>query len=168
MYKCFKAKSSWQIGLTRLLSVPRSVLTLETSCVCLSVCGVSLKGPIKLPGLLSFSIQIDVSCLSFEGHQFQGKKAIMDKLNVSLHSSNADGVFISWFEMYIFAVILGFLLCLLWICVLKSDFYFYFFLALCVTESSLHKNRAYYNSTRPPTNPRLQRHEYGGRTAEGT
>lgn len=42
------------------------------------------KGWIKLHGrLLSFSTQIDLSCLSFEGHQFQGKKAIMDKLNVS-------------------------------------------------------------------------------------
>lgn len=30
-----------------------------------------------------FPTQIDLSCLSFEGHQFQGKKAIMDKLNVS-------------------------------------------------------------------------------------
>lgn len=43
-----------------------------------------------------FSIQIDVSCLSFEGHQFQGKKAIMDKLNVSYlqipHNSNAEGI----------------------------------------------------------------------------
>ncbi|TNN01050.1 nuclear transport factor 2 [Takifugu flavidus] len=27
------------------------------------------------------SLYIDLSCLSFEGHQFQGKKAIMDKLN---------------------------------------------------------------------------------------
>lgn len=76
------------------------------------------KGTVKLPGLLSFSIQIDVSCLSFEGHQFQGKKAIMDKLNVSLSvnptQQQCRQYFYYYFFTYMFAypVMLGFCYCL--------------------------------------------------------
>lgn len=86
--------------------------------VLLSVSGVLYKGSFKLPSPLSFSIQIDVSCLSFEGHQFQGKKAIMDKLNVSLSVHPAQKqcrqYFLSFFLYftYMFAVMLGFFLCL--------------------------------------------------------
>lgn len=62
------------------------------------------KGTVKLPGLLSFSIQIDVSCLSFEGHQFQGKKAIMDKLNVSLSVNPTQQQCRQYFYYYFFYI----------------------------------------------------------------
>lgn len=116
--------SLWSIYLLKLLLCKNCPLRFFLSFLCklqsmvggvlLSVCGVSNKGSVKLPSPLSFSIQIDVSCLSFEGHQFQGKKAIMDKLNVSLSVNPAQKqcrqYFLSFFLyfMYMFAVMLGF------------------------------------------------------------
>lgn len=146
--------------------------------VLLSACGsdnvwIKLHGPLS-----SLSTQIDLSCLSFEGHQFQGKKAIMDKLNVSSCRCPPQqqrrrcrtvfpiggGAGANKPSALLVAAIShdkpGRSSCFRVVVLIFSSF-------CAAPESSFHKDRAYYNSTGPPADSRPVHREYGGRTAEG-